>query len=95
VYFCYVFYDIPDDKLRNRVANILKDYGLERLQKSVFCGWLTWNRAEELAMYLDYVIGDYEADVRIVFVPPSFRDKVIVVRSMYGAPRFSEEVMVV
>lgn len=41
--FCYVFYDIPDDRIRLKVADALKDYGLLRLQKSVFVGQLSRN----------------------------------------------------
>ncbi len=33
--FCLITYDIQEDRKRNRVAKILKDYG-ERVQKSVF-----------------------------------------------------------
>lgn len=80
----FVFYDVPDDRVRNRVASVLKDYGLYRLQKSVFEGDLSYNRGHELSLVLDRVIGSAEADVRIVFVPPSFLDKVIVVREMYN-----------
>jgi len=93
-YVCYVFYDVPDDGLRNRIADTLKNYGLERLQKSVFWGEMTWNRATELAMVLDDLIGKQEADVRIIFVPPSFRDKVIVVRDMYSVRMERPKVMV-
>jgi CRISPR-associated endonuclease Cas2 len=88
----YVFYDIPDDRVRLKVANVLKDFGLNRLQKSVFEGDLTYNRAHELSLVLDRVIGDAEGDVRIIFVPFSFVDKVIVVRELYSV---SEELVVV
>lgn len=81
--YCYVFYDIPDDRLRGRVADALKDYGLVRVQKSVFFGSLSRNRVEELAQLLDDIVGDQDADIRIIFVPPSFVDRVIVVRAMY------------
>ena len=82
--FSYVFYDIPDDNLRRKVSEALKDYGLQRLQKSVFCGYLTYNKAHELSLILDDLIGDEEADVRIIFVPNSFVDKVIIIREMYS-----------
>jgi len=94
-YICYVFYDVPDDRLRNQIADALKNYGLDRLQKSVFWGELTWNRAEELAIVLDDLIGKQEADVRIIFVPPSFRNKVIVVRDMYSIKLEKPKVMVI
>ena len=80
----FVFYDVPDDRVRLRVSNVLKDYGLYRLQKSVFEGSFSYNRGHELSLVLDRVIGDAEADVRIVFVPESFLDKVIVVRELYN-----------
>ncbi len=92
--YCYVVYDIPDDRLRTKVADVLKDFGLERLQKSVFFGRLTRNRVEELCLVLDDLIGRKEADVRIIFVPPSFVDKVIVVRAMYDFGSFEREVIV-
>lgn len=85
VLYCYVFYDVPDDRLRTKISDALKDFGLERLQKSVFFGSLSRNRVEELAQLLDDIIGDREADVRIVFVPPSFVERVIVVRAMYDS----------
>ena len=42
---CLVVYDISDDKLRTKVADILMDYGLDRIQYSAFAGKLartTW-----------------------------------------------------
>ena len=36
----FVIYDIVDDLVRGRVANACKDYGLERIQYSAFCGSL-------------------------------------------------------
>lgn len=81
--FCYVFYDIPDDRIRLKVADALKDYGLLRLQKSVFVGQLSRNRAEELSEYLRDIIGSKEADVRIIFSPPSYQRKNIIVKEMH------------
>ena len=92
--YCYIFYDIPDDRLRTKVADVLKDFGLERIQKSVFFGRLSRNRVEELCLVLDDLIGDKEADVRIIFVPPSFVNKVIIVRAMYDIRMIEEEVLV-
>ena len=43
-----VIYDIGDDLLRVRVAELLKDFGLERVQYSAFAGDLTRNRREML-----------------------------------------------
>jgi hypothetical protein len=40
----FVVYDIVDDGVRGRVANACKDYGLERIQYSAFCGALDSTR---------------------------------------------------
>lgn len=48
----YVFYDIDKEKIRNRVASICKNYGLQRIQFSGFIGYLSKNRREELAVRL-------------------------------------------
>jgi len=81
--FCIITYDIPDDRLRYAVANKLKDYGLERLQLSVFQGYLTRNRAEELAIEIRRLLGDEEADVRIFFICEKCRERAIVVKERY------------
>lgn len=36
--FYLVFYDITEDKPRNKVAKLLEQNGFERIQYSVFCG---------------------------------------------------------
>lgn len=52
-----VIYDISDDKIRTKVAERLKDYGLKRIQYSAFFGKLNQNRREELMFRLnDYII---------------------------------------
>ncbi|MGV8110930.1 CRISPR-associated endonuclease Cas2 [Methanospirillum sp.] len=34
----WILYDITEDKIRNKIAGLCKDYGFIRYQKSVFCG---------------------------------------------------------
>ena len=46
----WTIYDISSNKIRSRVANKCKDYGLERVQKSAFLGNMTKNKAEMLAI---------------------------------------------
>lgn len=48
----FVIYDIEDDRVRGRVANACKDYGLERVQYSAFCGALDASRRGELTARL-------------------------------------------
>jgi len=60
-----VTYDVPDDRLRGKIAALLFAYGLRRLQKSVFIGELSRNRTEMLALELEDLIASQPADVRI------------------------------
>ncbi|MDF0643783.1 MAG: CRISPR-associated endonuclease Cas2 [Nitrospira sp.] len=53
----YVLYDIPDDGVRTKIADVCKDYGLERIQFSAFCGSLTRNKREELFLRLGDVLS--------------------------------------
>ncbi|MBI3398595.1 MAG: CRISPR-associated endonuclease Cas2 [Deltaproteobacteria bacterium] len=53
----YIFYDIEDDGIRSKIAEICKDYGLQRIQFSGFSGMLGRNRREELFLKLSFLIG--------------------------------------
>jgi len=63
--FALVIYDIPDDKLRNKVASICKDYGLDHIQFSAFSGELNWNKREELFLKLKKATGKKEANIQV------------------------------
>ncbi len=45
----WIVYDIVEDKQRNKVAKKCKQFGLQRVQKSVFLGKLESNRFDELS----------------------------------------------
>lgn len=61
-----LIYDIEDDRLRTRAADICFDYGLERIQYSAFFGKLNRNRRQELALKLRSEIGQGSARIRII-----------------------------
>jgi len=63
----FVFFDISNDKIRNNVGEICKDYGLVRIQYSGFMGELTKNKREELCLKLKEGIGNEKA---ILIVQP-------------------------
>lgn len=54
----YVLYDIEDDRVRGKVADACLDYGLARLQYSVFVGPLSKNRREEIFARLLDLLGE-------------------------------------
>lgn len=68
----FVVYDIVDDRIRGRVANTCKDYGLERVQYSAFSGELDITRRSELFTRLADELG---RDVgRILLLPVCEKD---------------------
>ena len=62
---CLLVYDIPNDRLRAKVADICLDYGLERIQYSAFLGELNHNRQGELLQKLRRRVGKQEANVQL------------------------------
>ncbi len=60
-----VVYDIPDDRVRYRISEACKDYGLERIQYSAFMGELNTNKREELNQRLRRTLGLEEGDIRL------------------------------
>ncbi|MDI6711149.1 MAG: CRISPR-associated endonuclease Cas2 [Thermoanaerobacterales bacterium] len=60
-----VIYDIPEDKIRNKVFEACKDYGLEHFQYSAFFGQLSHNRREELSQRLRRTLGEKEGKIFI------------------------------
>ena len=77
-----VVYDIPSDRLRATIAQTLIDYGLERIQYSVFTGNLTTNLTEELTIALRDKIKTKLADVRIFTICTHLKDPQIIVSEL-------------
>ncbi len=61
----YVFYDIEDDKVREKASRACKDFGLERTQFSGFIGYLSKNRREEMGIKLRDVLGKHNGKILI------------------------------
>jgi len=59
----FVIYDIVSDRLRLRIANVCKDFGLDHLQYSVFSGPLDRTRRAELFARLDGTLGSNEGRI--------------------------------
>jgi len=69
----YVVYDIVEDRVRKRIADTCLDYGLARVQYSAFCGNLSRDRREALALKLAQRLG--RAVGKIEIVPVCDKDK--------------------
>ena len=68
----YIFYDIENDGIRNKIAEKCKDYGLERIQFSGFYGTLNRNKREELFLKLSSLIGNKSG--KVLMLPICERD---------------------
>ena len=62
---CLLVYDIPDDNIRTRVADICLDYGLDRIQYSSFLGDLAKTHQEELMMKLARRLGKRPGNIQL------------------------------
>jgi len=62
----FVIYDIVSDKIRQKIADICLNYGLERVQYSAFYGDLTVNRRQELALKLADRLGKNRGRIHII-----------------------------
>ena len=60
-------YDIEDDRVRHRISEACLDFGLERIQYSVFRGKLNCNKREELLIRLTDILDD---DVGKILIQP-------------------------
>jgi len=62
---CLLIYDIVDDKIRTKVADICLDYGMERIQYSGFLGDLSHNRQEEILKKIQRKVGKHAANIQL------------------------------
>ena len=62
---CIVVYDIPDDGIRARIADICLDYGLERIQYSAFIGDLGRVHQEELMQKVKKRLGKKPGNIQL------------------------------
>lgn len=79
---CLLVYDISDDRLRSKVADVCQDYGLSRIQYSAFLGDISRNHQQELLLKVRRRLGKSEARVALFPVcETDFRCRIEVVTS--------------
>lgn len=83
----FVIYDIEDDRVRARIANACKDYGLEHIQYSAFSGPLDSTRRGELVARLRDTLGK---DIGKVLILPVCGRDVAARREMVNEPMAQE-----
>lgn len=89
----WVVYDISSDKVRAKVARRCLDFGLYRVQKSVFVGEVPPNRVEEIVLFSRELLN-LETDAVYVFpmCRPDF-DRVRVVGQGFDRQLVADEVL--
>jgi len=60
-----VIYDIEEDKVRTKIFEACKDYGLTHIQYSAFFGELNHNRRDELKQRLRKTLGKKNGNILI------------------------------
>ncbi len=89
----WVVYDITKDRTRAKIARRCLDFGLYRVQKSVYLGDVPRNRVEEILLFSRELL-DPETDA--VFVFPMCRedfDRVQVVGLEFDRKLVADEVL--
>ncbi len=64
----YVIYDIVDDRIRKKIADVCLDYGLKRIQYSAFLGDINTTRRRGLEAKLAHEFGDAEGKIEMIGV---------------------------
>lgn len=65
---CLVVYDIPDDRLRTKVADYCLDYGLDRIQYSAFMGELARTHQSELMLRVRKLLARKQGKVQLFVI---------------------------
>ena len=89
----WVIYDISKDRTRSKIADRCLDFGLQRVQKSVYLGDLEPNRVDEVIEFSRELL-DLETDS--VYVFPMCRedfDKVRIVGQSFDRELVADEVV--
>lgn len=62
---CLLVYDIPDDRIRYKVADVCLDYGLDRIQYSVFVGQLSITYQRELIKKMRCILRKEAGNIQL------------------------------
>ncbi len=89
----WVVYDISKDRTRTKIADRCLDFGLHRVQKSVFLGDIPGNRVDEIIQFSKEILN---LDTDAVYVFPMCRDdfdKVRIVGQGFDKELVADEIL--
>lgn len=61
-----LIYDIENDRIRGKIANVCLDYGLDRIQYSAFVGRLSRNHQEEMMLKIQKHLNSGVGNVKLI-----------------------------
>jgi CRISPR-associated protein Cas2 len=79
--YLLALYDIPDDKLRARVADLLQDRGLARIQRSVYLGRASPGRRDLIIQELTELVGQQAARIHLIPLAAEDVDDILSIRT--------------
>lgn len=74
----FVMYDITDNPTRSSFIKKLQHYGLRRIQKSVFCGFLKIDERLNLASEFDFFLSSEQDSIILIPSCESCLDSVFI-----------------
>ena len=74
----FVIYDIADNLTRSSFVKILQHYGLRRIQKSAFCGFLSLEERLNLADEFNFFISSERDSIILIPTCDSYLDAVFI-----------------
>lgn len=86
-----ICYDIVEDPVRNQISNVCKEYGLERIQYSVFYGRLNKTQKKEIQEKFKDIINKTNSNIHIIFICNSCTSKHNILSSIYIEESKAEE----
>lgn len=57
----YITYDVSDNDVRSSIIQVLKDAGFTRIQKSVFCGKISFQEKKDLIEKIKLLINGHDS----------------------------------
>jgi CRISPR-associated protein Cas2 len=94
IYFLvWVIYDITENRIRQKVSDRCKNYGLYRVQKSVFLGDLNTNDRESLGLECEELIDAEKDSVYIFPMDEQSFKKVQLIGQAFDRELVSDEVI--
>jgi CRISPR-associated protein Cas2 len=89
----WVVYDISNDKTRTKIAKRCLDFGLYRVQKSVFLGDVALNRVEEIILFSRELMNLETDSVYIFPICQDDFDKVRIVGQGFDRKLVADEIL--